>query len=392
MLSLEDLPVKGKRVLLRLDLNVPLNSDGTIADETRIVEALPSIQYLLQKDASIIILSHLGRPKGVDPTLSLKPIAHRLGKLLGKPVPCLDKASTNLTPGSVILLENLRFNPAEEKPSLDPHFAEQLAECGDYYVDDAFGAAHRDHSSITRICTHFPGKCAAGFLLQKEVQAFEPLLHNPKRPFYAVVGGSKISSKIGVLKALLKKVNALFIGGGMAYTFFKAQGVSIGESIHEDDQLDEARALLELSHKSQVPLFLPTDLVIADGYKEDARSQTISAQEGIPDGWQGMDIGPKTVELWSFAFKKCHTLFWNGPVGVFEMRRFAHGTESLARSIGALDAQTVVGGGDSIAAINQFHLGINFSHLSTGGGASLELLEFGTLPGIEALEKNQSAT
>jgi phosphoglycerate kinase len=396
MTNLQDLPLKGKRVLIRVDFNVPQNKDGTIADDTRIRESLPTIQYVLKQGGIPIVMSHLGRPKGKkDPQYTLAPCAKSLSTLLGIPVlfapDCIgkqtQKMAEELKPGEVLLLENLRFYPAEEDPKSDPAFAKQLSQLADFYIDDAFGAAHRAHSSIVPITTYFPKKAAAGLLMQKEISALKPLLTHPKRPFYALIGGAKISTKIGCLKSLLKKVNALFIGGGMAYTLFKAQGLSIGDSIHEDDQLDNAQDLLSACMEEEIPLFLPSDLVIADSFTDKAKHKVISTEKGIPAGWQGMDIGPETIALWQTALSMGSTIFWNGPVGVFEFPTFAKGTEAIAKTLASLKATTIVGGGDSVAAINQLHLKDKFSHISTGGGACLELLEFGHLPGIDALLK-----
>ena len=379
---------------MRVDFNVPLNKDGSISDDTRLRESLPSIQYILQAGGSAILMSHLGRPKnGPDPQFSLAPCAKALSKLLGRPVlmaedcvgPIVEKMIHNLQPGHVLLLENVRFYPAEEKPSSDPLFAKQLAALGDIYVNDAFGAAHRSHSSTSTIAQFFPGKAAAGLLLQKEISFLGHLLTHPKRPFYALIGGAKISSKMGVLKSLISKVDGIFIGGGMAFTAFQAQGLNIGNSIHEDDQVPIAAEFLKECAKRQVPCWLPTDLVIADDFREDAHTKIITVANGIPDGWQGMDIGPQTLTEWKNTLQSAGTVFWNGPPGVFEFPAFAKGTEEIARTLSSLKATTIVGGGDSVAAINRLHLASKFTHVSTGGGASLEYIEFGHLPGIDAL-------
>ncbi len=397
-LGLQELALKGKKVLVRVDFNVPLSEDGTISDDTRIRESLPSIQYILKAGGSVILMSHLGRPNGIDPRLSLKPCREALSKLLGTPVQMAEdctsgktqKMAQELKSGEVLLLENLRFYPAEEKPASDPSFAKTLASMGDIYVNDAFGTAHRSHSSTATIAKFFPNSAAAGMLLQKEIHFLSLLINNPKRPFYAIIGGAKISSKMGVLKALASKVDGIFIGGGMAYTIFKAQGIQIGNSIHEDEQIPTALEFLKECKSKNVPVYLPADLIIADAFRDDAKAKIVSSLEGIPEGWQGMDIGPKTLEEWKLTLQNSKTLFWNGPLGVFEFPHFAKGTEQIAKTLSSLDATSIIGGGDSVAAINRTGLGQKFSHLSTGGGASLEFIEFGHLPGIDALtDKNK---
>lgn len=395
-MKIQDLDLKGKKVLIRVDFNVPLNTDGSISDDTRIRESLPSIQHVLKNGGSVILMSHLGRPKkGPDPQLSLAPCAAALSKLLGVPVlmakDCIgdevEKMAHALKPGQVLLLENLRFYPAEEKPDSDPAFAKKLASLGNVYVNDAFGTAHRRHSSTATIAEYFPNAAAAGFLLQKEIQFLGGLLTHPKRPFYAIIGGAKISTKMGVLKSLLSRVDGIFIGGGMAYTFFKAQGIAIGDSIHEDDQMPIALEFLQEASQKKIPCWLPVDLTIADAFSDEANRQIIFANNGIPAGWQGMDIGPQTFQDWNQELQKAGTIFWNGPLGVFEFPHFAKGTEKIAQVLSHLkNATTVVGGGDSVAAINRLGIADKFSHVSTGGGASLEYLEFGHLPGIDAIE------
>lgn len=396
-LSLKQLDVKNKKVLLRVDFNVPINEEGIITDDTRIREALDSIQYILNHKGSVILMSHLGRPKGKpNLKLSLKPCAKALALLLKHPVlmakdcigPSAQKLVDHLQPKQILLLENLRFDPAEENPSSNPEFAKKLASFGDLYVNDAFGTAHREHSSTSTITKYFPGKSAMGFLMQKEINSLNSLIQNPRHPFYAIIGGAKISSKLGVLKSLLKKVDGLFIGGGMAYTLLKAQGYPIGNSIYEKDQLDEALQLIKSCKDKKLPLWLPIDLLIADNFSKDANSKYIQVNQGIPDGWEGMDIGIETIAIWEKALMKAATIFWNGPLGVFEFPKFAKGTEAIARCIASSKALSVVGGGDSVAAINQLHLTSSFSHISTGGGASLEYLEFGHLPGIDRLSDN----
>jgi phosphoglycerate kinase len=392
-LRLQDLDLKEKKVLMRVDFNVPLNKDGSIADDTRIRESLPSVQHILKAGGSAILMSHLGRPKGTpDPQFSLAPCAKALSKLLGQRVlmaeDCIgenvEAMARDLKPGQVLLLENLRFHPAEEKPSLDPSFAKKLAGLGDLYVDDAFGTAHRSHSSTATIAQYFPGRSAAGLLMQKEIDFLGSLL-DPKRPFYAIIGGAKISTKMGILKSLLSKADGIFIGGGMAFTFYLAQGLKIGNSIHEDDQIPVAADFLKESGEKKVSSWLPKDLVIADAFRDDAHCKTISVAQGIPDGWQGMDVGPQTLQEWDKALQNAATVFWNGPLGVFEFPHFAKGTEQIAKTLSSLKATTVVGGGDSVAAISRLGLASSFSHVSTGGGASLEFIEYGHLPGIDAL-------
>jgi phosphoglycerate kinase len=393
-LSIQDLPLAGKRVIIRVDFNVPLNKDGTIADDTRIRESVPTIEYALKNGAGVILMSHMGRPKSKQEIqYSLGICAKKLAQLISAPVmfapDCLgkdvEKQAQELKGGQVLLLENLRYYPAEENPSIDPNFAKELAKLGDFYVNDAFAAAHRSHSSTAIIDQYFPAKAAMGFLMQKEISFLEPLIKNPKHPFYVLIGGAKVSSKVGVLKSVLKKVDALYIGGGMAFTFLKAQGLEIGDSIFEESSLKEAEMVIKSCIERGIPLNLPVDLVIADGFRNDATFKTIDIIEGIPKGWMGMDIGPKTVQNWSFSIKEAATIFWNGPFGVFEFPHFARGTQEMAKGMAHLSATTIVGGGDSVAAINRLGLAPQFTHVSTGGGASLEYLELGYLPGIEAL-------
>lgn len=392
--QLEDLPVEGKRVLVRVDFNVPLNPDGSIADDTRIQTALPTIQLLLKKGACVILMSHLGRPQSKqDVDFSLGICAKRLAELLTAPVffaldsigSEVEKQAHELKPGQVLLLENLRFYPAEEKPELDPSFALHLSRLAEYYVDDAFGAAHRPHSSIASIVRYFPRRAALGLLMKKEISFLEPLVTHPQHPFYVLIGGAKVSTKIGALKALCSKADEIFIGGGMAYTFLKVLGKEVGDSLVEKSALAEAERFLQTCTVQNVQVHLPLDLVIANAFSNEAQTETLATTSSIPRGWQGMDIGPKTIEAWALAFKKCATLFWNGPVGVFEFPRFSQGTKAIAQALAELKALTVVGGGDSVAAIKGFGLENQFTHLSTGGGASLEFLEFGHLPGIKAI-------
>lgn len=393
-LSIKDLPINGKRVLMRVDFNVPLDKDCHITDDTRISSALHSIKYVLEKGGSLVLMSHLGRPKGKkSPEYSLKPVAKLLSEMLGQEVimapDCIgeevQRLAKALQSGEVLLLENLRFHGAEEHPEKDPSFAKQLSELGDLYVNDAFGTAHRSHSSTVAITQYFPGKAAAGFLLEREIQFLGSSLLHPNRPFYAIIGGAKVSSKIGVLRSLLSKVDGLFIGGGMAYTFFKAQGIEVGESLHEDDLLGEARKVLDEAKERNIDLFLPVDNVVADRLSDDAATQVVQTEDGIPQGEMGVDIGPRSIELFSSKLKDAKTVLWNGPLGVFEIAKFSKGTKDIARTLANLDAVTIVGGGDSTSAIHAVGYADRVSHISTGGGASLEYIEYGKLPAIEAL-------
>lgn len=390
-LSIRDLDVSGKKVLLRVDFNVPMNKDGTIADDARIRATIPTIQYLLRHSNGLILMSHLGRPDGVaNPKYTLAPVRKRLEELLKVPVhfspeiigPAVEKQAASLKKGEILLLENVRFHPAEEDPDKDPAFAKALAKLADVYVNDAFGTAHRAHSSTATIAAYFPQKSAAGLLMEKEIGALSTLLENPERPFYVVMGGAKISSKIGVIQNLLRRVDRLFLGGGMAYPFLKAKGLEVGDSLMEEGALEIAQDVLR---SSQDKLWLPVDLVIADGFSETAQKKVIDVAEGIPKGWQGMDIGPKTIELWTKALAKAATVFWNGPLGVYEMAPFIHGTESIAKALAKTKAKVVVGGGDSAAAVAKLKLEDAFYHISMGGGATLEYLEHGHLPGIDCL-------
>lgn len=393
-LSLNELPVQGKKVLMRVDFNVPLDDKQNITDDTRIQATLPSIRYVLEHGGSLILMSHLGRPKDkIVPSLSLKPCAQRLAQLLGKNVafasdcvgPEAERAAAALKPGDILLLENLRFHRGEEYPEEDPNFANALAKLGDVYVDDAFGTAHRAHASTVAVARCFPGKAAAGFLLEREIRFLGDALTNPKRPFCALIGGSKISTKCGVIEALMKKADVVMVGGGMAYTFLKAQGIPIGDSVCEDPFVEKARQLMGMSGEGYGRLLLPVDIVIAKEIKEGAESKVIKTYEGIPVGYQGVGIGPETVEKYSVELKNAATILWNGPMGVFEIPEFALGTNAIAKVLAGLKATTIVGGGDSIAAVQAAGVADAITHLSTGGGASLEYIEFGTLPGIEVL-------
>jgi len=392
--GIQNLSVEGKKVLVRVDFNVPLNEAGEITDDTRIQAAIPTIEFLLNHGATVILMSHLGRPKGKkEARFSLAPCAKRLEELLGQPVKMapdcvgekVEKMANGLKSKEILLLENLRFHEAEEKPEKDPLFAENLAKLADFYVNDAFGTAHRAHSSTATITSYFPGKAAAGLLLQKEIDFLGQHFKKPKHPFYAVIGGAKVSSKLGVLESLLQKVDALFIGGGMAYTFLKAQGIEIGDSLCEDALLRKAKGFLQAAQKKKIPLFFPVDLVVADAFSASANTQVIETSQGIPLGYEGMDIGPKTLEQWLSTLKNSQMIFWNGPLGVFEFPPFAHGTNGMAQGLASLPATTIIGGGDSVAAINKLGLSQKFSHVSTGGGACLEYIEYGHLRGIDAL-------
>jgi phosphoglycerate kinase len=390
--KLKDIDVRDKRVLVRVDFNVPLDAEQTITDDTRIVSSLDTIKYLLEQNARVILVSHLGRPKGQkSPKYSLAPCARRLEKLLGSKVimapdvigDTVDALAKNLKPKECLLLENVRFYQAEEKPDLDPSFAEKLAELADVYVNDAFGTAHRAHSSTTQIAKFFPGKKACGFLLEKEIAFLGQSLEHPKRPFFAIIGGAKISTKLGVLHALVEKADVVMLGGAMAYTFLQAKGIPIGNSLCEVDMLDTAKEILK---KGGNKIQLPLDVVAATHFANDTEFQVFDTKQGIKNGFQGMDIGPKTIASWQNMLQEAKTVLWNGPVGVFEFQNFAKGTLAIAETLAALqDASTIVGGGDSVAAVEQAKLSAKMTHISTGGGASLEYVEHGTLPGIEAL-------
>ena len=392
--DLSESDLAGKRVLVRADLNVPLDDNGQITDDTRIRAALPTIQDLINKGAKVILSSHLGRPKGqVKESLRLTPIANRLSELLGQTViktdDCVGEAVAaqinGLENGQVALLENLRFYAGEEKN--DPEFTKQLASLADVYVNDAFGTAHRAHASTEGV-THYLKPSVAGYLIEKELQYLQSAIENPQKPLAAIIGGSKVSSKIGVIETLLDKVDKLLIGGGMIFTFYKARGLSVGKSLVEEDKLELAKSLEAKAKERGVDLLLPTDVVVADNFAPDANSQTVSI-DAIPDGWMGLDIGPDSVKLFQDALSDCKTVIWNGPMGVFEFDKFAVGTEAIAHSLADLTktgATTIIGGGDSVAAVEKVGVAEQMSHISTGGGASLELLEGKELPGIAALD------
>lgn len=391
---LSESDLAGKRVLVRADLNVPLDENGTITDDTRIRAALPTVQDLIKKNAKVILCSHLGRPKAqVKDSLRLTPVANRLSELLGQTVVKCDDcigdavaAQINaLENGQVALLENLRFHAGEEKN--DPEFTKQLASLADVYVNDAFGTAHRAHASTEGV-THYLKPSVAGYLIEKELQYLQSAIENPQKPLAAIIGGSKVSSKIGVIETLLDKVDKLLIGGGMIFTFYKARGLSVGKSLVEEDKLELAKSLEAKAKERGVALLLPTDVVVADNFAPDANSQTVSI-DSIPDGWMGLDIGPDSVKVFQDALSDCKTVIWNGPMGVFEFDKFAVGTEAIAHSMADLTKQgatTIIGGGDSVAAVEKVGVAEQMSHISTGGGASLELLEGKELPGITALD------
>ena len=380
-----DIDVKGKKVLVRVDFNVPLK-DGKVADDTRILGALPTINYLLKQGASLILCSHLGRPKGVDPTFSLKPVAEHLATLVDVPVkfaadcvgPVAEEAVASLHPNEILVLENTRFHAGETKN--DPEMAKQLASLADIFVNDAFGTAHRAHASNVGVSSHLPA--VAGFLLEKEIKYLGQAIANPEHPFIAILGGAKVSDKIDVIRNLLTKADQILIGGGMANTFFKAQGYQMADSLVEDEVLDTARLLLS---EGSDRLRLPVDVVIADAFSSDAESKVMS-MGNIPSGWRVLDIGPETVANYAKVVSGARTVVWNGPMGVFEFSSFAKGTFGLAHAIADSSATSIIGGGDSVAAINQSGLSDKVTHISTGGGASLEMLEGKVLPGLAALQ------
>jgi phosphoglycerate kinase len=387
--------VSGKRVLVRADFNVPLNDAGEITDDTRIRAALPTIQDLTGKGAKVVLTSHFGRPKGkVVDSMRLTPVAKRLSELLGQEVvkcddcvgPDVAAAVNGLQNGQVALLENVRFHAGEE--ANDPEFAKQLAANADVYVNDAFGTAHRAHASTEGV-TKYLSPSVGGYLIEKELEYLQAAIENPQRPLAAIIGGSKVSSKIGVIETLLDKVDKLLIGGGMIFTFYKARGLSVGKSLVEEDKLELAKSLEVKAKEKGVELLLPTDVVVADNFAPDANAQTVSI-ESIPDGWMGLDIGPDAVKVFQDALKQCKSAIWNGPMGVFEFDKFAVGTEAIARTLAELTptgVTTIIGGGDSVAAVEKVGVAEQMSHISTGGGASLELLEGKTLPGIAALDE-----
>ena len=391
--TIREKDVAGKRVLVRVDFNVPLDSERRITDDTRIRAALPTIEYLLQHGAAVILMSHLGRPGGqVVEKLRMTPVAARLGELLGRQVatvpecvgPEVEDAARNLRPGEVLLLENVRFHKAEEKN--EPEFARQLAASGDLYVNDAFGTAHRAHASTEGVARYLPA--VSGFLMEKELNFLGSALENPRRPVAAIVGGAKVSDKIAVLERLIGMVDVLLIGGGMANTFLKAEGYEIGDSLCEESKLDVARGLLDQARGRGIRFVLPTDVVIADRFAADAEHRVV-ASSAVPRGWRILDIGPATIETFRQALDNAQTIIWNGPMGVAEMPAFARGTEAMVDILArrtAGGAITIIGGGDSAATVEQAGAADKMTHVSTGGGASLEFLEGRVLPGVAALE------
>lgn len=387
--TVRDIDVNGKKVLVRCDFNVPQTEDGTITDNRRIVSALDTIKYLIEHNAKVILCSHLGRPKGeFKKEFSLAPIAKELSKLLGKEVKLAKdvigedakELTSNMQNGDVVLLENVRFH--REETDNDPEFAKKLASLADIYVNDAFGTAHRAHASTAGVAAYLPA--VSGFLIEKEINFMGDALENPERPFMAILGGKKVSDKIGVIESLLEKVDTLLIGGAMAYTFFKSMGYGVGNSICELDKLDLAQDIMKKAKEKGVKLMLPVDTKVGKEFKPDTESKVVKFSE-IPDGWEGFDIGPETIKMYVEELQKAKTVVWNGPLGLSEFEQFATGTDTIAKMLSESDAITIIGGGDSAAAIERMGLSDKFSHISTGGGASLEFLEGKKLPGIECL-------
>ena len=387
--TVKDIDLKDKKVLVRCDFNVPMDENKNITDNRRIVAALPTIKYLLEQNCKVVLCSHLGRPKGeFKPEYSLKPVAKELSKLLGQEVIMAEDVigedaknkAENLKNGEVLLLENVRFH--REETDNDPEFAKELASFGEIFVNDAFGTAHRAHASTEGVTKYLPA--VSGFLIEKELKFLGEALENPERPFVAILGGSKVSDKIGVIENLLEKVDTLIIGGGMAYTFFKAQGYSVGDSLCEEDKCDLASEIMQKAKEKGVKFLLPIDNKIGKEFKPDTESKTVKSTE-IPDGWEGLDIGEETIKLYKEELQNAKTIVWNGPLGVFEFDQFAVGTNEIAKALGDIDAIKIIGGGDSAAAVEKAGLADKMTHISTGGGASLEFLEGKKLPGIEAL-------
>jgi len=386
--TMKDIDVKGQRVFVRVDFNVPM-ADGVITDETRIRAAIPTIEYLVEQGAKVILASHLGRPKGeVKEDMRLTAVGIRLAELMGKPVTKLDEsigqaveeAVANMQDGDILLLENVRFHAGEEKN--DPTLAQQFAQLADIYVNDAFGAAHRAHASTEGIAKHIPA--VSGFLMQKELDVLGKALSNPEHPFTAIIGGAKVKDKIGVIESLLEKVDHLIIGGGLSFTFIKAQGHDIGKSLLEEDKIELAKSFIEKAKAKGVQLHMPVDAVVANEFSQDAETQIVDV-DAIPADWMGLDIGPKTAANYAEVIKNSKLIIWNGPMGVFEMDKFANGTKTVADAMATTAGYTVIGGGDSAAAVEKFEVADKMDHISTGGGASLELMEGKELPGIVAL-------
>lgn len=388
--TVRDIDLKGKKVFVRCDFNVPMDENQNITDNRRIVAALPTIKYLIEQNCRIILASHLGRPKGeVKPEFSLAPVAKELSKLLGQEVlmakdvigESAKSLAANLQEGQVMLLENVRFH--REETDNDPEFAKQLASMAEVFVNDAFGTAHRAHASTEGVSHYLPS--VSGFLIEKELRFLGDALNNPERPFVAILGGAKVSDKIGVIDSLLEKVDTLMIGGGMAYTFFKAQGYEVGNSLCEPDKCELALSLMKKAEEKGVKFLLPVDTKVGKEFKPDTESKTVAWTE-IPEGWEGFDIGEKTIEMFENELKTAKTVVWNGPLGLFEFDQFAIGTNAIAHALAELDATTIIGGGDSAAAVEKAGLADRMTHISTGGGASLEFLEGKKLPGIECLQ------
>ena len=388
--TVKDIDLKGKKVFVRCDFNVPMDENQNITDNRRIVAALPTIKYLIEQNCRIILASHLGRPKGeVKPEFSLAPVAKELSKLLGQEVlmakdvigESAKSLAANLQEGQVMLLENVRFH--REETDNDPEFAKQLASMAEVFVNDAFGTAHRAHASTEGVSHYLPS--VSGFLIEKELKFLGDALNNPERPFVAILGGAKVSDKIGVIDSLLEKVDTLMIGGGMAYTFFKAQGYEVGNSLSEPDKCELALNLMKKAEEKGVKFLLPVDTRVGKEFKPDTESKTVAWTE-IPEGWEGFDIGEKTIEMFKNELKTAKTVVWNGPLGLFEFDQFAIGTNEIAHALAELDATTIIGGGDSAAAVEKAGLADKMTHISTGGGASLEFLEGKKLPGIECLQ------
>ena len=388
--TVKDIDLKGKKVFVRCDFNVPMDENQKITDNRRIVAALPTIKYLVEQNCKVILASHLGRPKGeVKPEFSLAPVAKELSKLLGQEVlmakdvigESAKSLAANLQEGQVMLLENVRFH--REETDNAPEFAKQLASIAEVFVNDAFGTAHRAHASTEGISHYLPS--VSGFLIEKELRFLGDALNNPERPFVAILGGAKVSDKIGVIDSLLEKVDTLMIGGGMAYTFFKAQGYEVGNSLCEPDKCELALSLMKKAEEKGVKFLLPVDTKVGKEFKPDTESKTVAWTE-IPEGWEGFDIGEKTIEMFENELKTAKTVVWNGPLGLFEFDQFAIGTNAIAHALAELDATTIIGGGDSAAAVEKAGLADRMTHISTGGGASLEFLEGKKLPGIECLQ------
>ncbi|MFN3283197.1 MAG: phosphoglycerate kinase [Pseudothermotoga sp.] len=389
-LTIRDVDLKGKTVIMRVDFNVPIDKEGKVSDDTRITAALPTIKYAVEKNAKVILLSHLGRPKGgPDPKYSLKPVADHLKMISGLNVSFVPyligeevkQAVKNMKPGDVLVLENTRFHPGEEKNDLE--LAKAWAELADIHVNDAFGTAHRAHSSNVGIAAFIPS--VAGFLMEKEIEFLSKVTYEPEHPYVVVLGGAKVSDKIGVITNLLNKADKLLIGGAMMFTFLKAQGASVGSSLVEDDKLELAKEILSQAEQKKVQIVLPVDTLIAQKMEAGAQTRVVQIKDGIPEGWMGLDIGPETIKLFEESLRDAKTVVWNGPTGVFEIDDFARGTKAVAEMIAKVKGTTVIGGGDSAAAVAKFGLESAYSHVSTGGGASLEFLEGKELPGISSI-------